>query len=556
MIRWIGRLSLVLILSLPLVVFAQQESLFNLPNQFTAAATSNTLAQTQQGRLVVANMMTDTVSVLDPRTGDIASEVPINEPNSVALTADSNTVLVASQSGALVLLDISTFTVTDTLDVGGAPYAVVTNNNEVAYVSVQGTDEIVVVDLVNAEIRTRILVPDDPAGMALWGDFLYVTHFWSGDLTLIYAPTAQVIRTLETDPAASLSNGIAIDTAEQVAYLPQSLSNDSLMFATVDNRILPVVQVVDLANFAYLPERRIDLVVADQMVSMPFAAQVSNLRSFVYVAHAGSNNVTVLDRATAVAETNFETGANPRGVLQSRDGTRLYVQDAVDTTLTVVDTRFYGLEDTIPTSLETAPPDTLIGARLFHSATDERMSNNRATSCASCHFEGQSDGRVWSGLNTPVLYNMANRSQWTWVGRWLNLPDGLQMHIQNVQGGAGLEANSIDMDALIGYLEAITPNGNARAAAVDYGEAVFETLSCTTCHMVDGGSDGQAHDVGTGGLFITPMLVGLSQSAPYFHNGSAATLEDLFYRGQGVHRLPRVVPDDDVSALIQFLLSL
>lgn len=555
MFRWIRRMSIAFVLSLPLIVWSQQASLYSLPNQFTPAATSNTIAQTQQGRLVVANRMTNTVSVIDPRTGEIAAETAVPSPNSVALTADSNTILVASQAGALVLLDPATLAVTQTVELGGTPHAVVTNNDDVAYVSVQGRHEVVVVDLVNAQIQARIAVPPDPTGMALWGDFLYLTHFWSGDLTLIYAPIAQVVRTIMIDPAASSANGIAVDPAEQVAYLPQSLTNDTLAFATVDNRILPVVQVVDLATLTPLPERRIDLVLADRMVSRPFAIQVSNLRSFIYVAHAGSNDVSVLDRETALAEANFATGANPHGLLQSRDGTRLYVHNAVDSTLTVVDTRFYALEDTIPTSAETIPPDTLIGARLFHSAADTRLSSNRAMNCASCHHAGQSDGRVWNGLNTPVLYDIAQRTTWTWTGRWNTLPDGLQTHIQNVQGGTGLDPNSIDMDALVGYMQAFAPTTSPPTDTA-YGQAVFETLSCTTCHAVDGGSDGQTHDVGTGGAFVTPVLIGLERSAPYLHDGAAATLEALFYRGQGTHRLPRVVPDEDVQALLDFLRSL
>jgi uncharacterized protein (TIGR00730 family) len=44
---------------------------------------------------------------------------------------------------------------------------------------------------------------------------------------------------------------------------------------------------------------------------------------------------------------------------------------------------------------EALSPDTLIGKRVFFRAEDTRMSNAGYLSCASCHFEGFEDGRVW-----------------------------------------------------------------------------------------------------------------------------------------------------------------
>jgi cytochrome c peroxidase len=37
----------------------------------------------------------------------------------------------------------------------------------------------------------------------------------------------------------------------------------------------------------------------------------------------------------------------------------------------------------------------------------------------------------------------------------------------------------------------------------------------------------QPYDVGTGAPFDTPTLVEIWRTAPYLHNGSAATLEDV-----------------------------
>jgi cytochrome c peroxidase len=77
------------------------------------------------------------------------------------------------------------------------------------------------------------------------------------------------------------------------------------------------------------------------------------------------------------------------------------------------------------------------------------------------------------------------------------------------------------------------------------------------------GTDLQLHDVGTGALlperrgsqYDTPQLRWLWLSAPYFHDGSAATLRDVFER-EGAHQLIYVVSPQDIDALVAYLLTL
>jgi cytochrome c peroxidase len=90
--------------------------------------------------------------------------------------------------------------------------------------------------------------------------------------------------------------------------------------------------------------------------------------------------------------------------------------------------------------------------------------------------------------------------------------------------------------------------GDASAAseAAKRGYEVFKTAKCTNCHDGVLVTDQQFHNVGIGmdatepdkgrfnatkkdedtGAFKTPTLRDVSKSAPYFHDGSASTLED------------------------------
>ena len=68
------------------------------------------------------------------------------------------------------------------------------------------------------------------------------------------------------------------------------------------------------------------------------------------------------------------------------------------------------------------------------------------------------------------------------------------------------------------------------AAKVASGRAIFEdtAVGCTACHSGATYTDNKAHDVGTGGTFVAPTLVGVGSRAPLMHDGCAATLDDRF----------------------------
>src|SRR5262249_41652974 len=62
------------------------------------------------------------------------------------------------------------------------------------------------------------------------------------------------------------------------------------------------------------------------------------------------------------------------------------------------------------------------------------------------------------------------------------------------------------------------------------GKALFEdpSVGCSSCHSGPRYTSSVTVDVGTGGAFQVPSLVGVGSRAPYMHNGCAATLRDRF----------------------------
>jgi cytochrome c peroxidase len=86
------------------------------------------------------------------------------------------------------------------------------------------------------------------------------------------------------------------------------------------------------------------------------------------------------------------------------------------------------------------------------------------------------------------------------------------------------------------------------------------TLGCAGCHEGAVYTDGMQHAfAGTLRRSDTPSLIGLAASAPYFHDGSAATLEALLRDRGAVHGMAAsatTLDDSQISDLRAFLETL
>lgn len=434
------RSPLIYLLSFMLLIISTahaQRGIYDLPDAFAdAVSITSTITTTRAGRILVSDTFSDTVTILDlDRT--IQAEYDLGtRPRGIAVTPDNLQAISISDTN-LAVIDLDSGDVVTGYDLTGSPFGVLAGDG-VAYISLQAQNEIIVMELSSGRILERIATPAAPSAMARWGDFLYVTHFWSGELSLIYLPTADLVRTIQPNPQGTLFGAIEIDPVNGRAYLPMSLANTG-DDATDGNRIIPMLYEVNLRTLSVT--RSINLAAADRNVNVPYAVRQPSNRSRLYIAYAGSSAVTVLNLDTGAAEEHILTGIHPRGMIFNSAFTRLYTHDAIDGTVSEWDVRFFTGLDQIPVT--TAPVDapTQIGLSLFYGATDERLSSNGLMSCASCHWEGQSDGRVWSGVVTPVLGGNATPD-----AAWLNT------HIMQLQGGTGLDPDGIDMNALLDFL--------------------------------------------------------------------------------------------------------
>ena len=277
-----------------------------------------------------------------------------------------------------------------------------------------------------------------------------------------------------------------------------------------------------------------------------------------------------------------------------------------------------------PDTLSSSDPRVALGRRLFF---DTRLSGDGSLSCASCHDPRKrfSDGRtVASGRdplrsrrNTPALLNLEARGPYFWDGRVSTLQEQALVPIENPDEMAGdlstLERElAADPEYAARFQEAFGPLGLTRdtlalalaafertliSAGSRYdrylegdssalteeevrGMRVFAgKAECTTCHGGPLLTDNAFHNVGVAGddpgrfeagatpraTFKTPSLRDVAHTAPYFHDGSAATLEEVIEHyargGDPMARGTRDIHPLDLSAsekreLVAFLRSL
>jgi cytochrome c peroxidase len=247
-----------------------------------------------------------------------------------------------------------------------------------------------------------------------------------------------------------------------------------------------------------------------------------------------------------------------------------------------------------------------LGRQLFY---DPRLSRGNSRSCASCHdVETNGAGKDSRGVgldgsvlefNTPTVFNVALSFRFGWRGQFRTLQAGTAAaltspHIMGItlrdaaekwRADPGMRRAFIEayatapdtdntLDAIVTYMRTLmTPNskfdrwlkGDTTALSTHEleGYRLFKSLGCVSCHqgVNVGGNLFEQRGVFTAppsrppDIFRVPSLRNVAVTAPYFHNGSALTLEDAVRR-MAHSQLNTLLPDRDVSAIVAFLNTL
>ncbi|WP_158412872.1 cytochrome-c peroxidase [Hyphomicrobium nitrativorans] len=274
-----------------------------------------------------------------------------------------------------------------------------------------------------------------------------------------------------------------------------------------------------------------------------------------------------------------------------------------------------------PQSAPSTPAQIALGHDLFH---DPRLSGNGSASCATCHqperafTDGRPKGQGLDGStlprNVPGLYDLAWGTSFFWDGRAPTLAaqarfpilaeDEMAGDFPTILQRLGADADmtsriaaafpgsgGVTEEAILAALATYVGSLASPAARFDrwiegddgaldaeerQGFALFVgKAGCVSCHGGWRLTDDGFHDIGLAGddlgrdgrrQFKTPSLREAVHTAPYMHDGSLATLDDVVehYTGRLIVRpslAPTVVRDltlseSEKAALVAFLRTL
>ncbi|MBL8287840.1 MAG: DUF1929 domain-containing protein [Rubrivivax sp.] len=539
------------------------------------------LAIAPDGSVWVANRGSGTISVISPATLAVTRSISMPRgslPYGIAMARTSGSALVALEgTGQLLKVSTSTFATTGTLGVGAnARHVAVAADGSTAFVSrfitpplageatatvdtASGGGQVVVVNAGSmSTVRTITLAhsnkPDaENQGRGIPNYLGAVAISPDGSQAVVPSKMDNVARGTQRD-------GLALNFQNTVR--------------AISSRIVMSSQSEDLAA-------RID----HDNASVASAAAYDPLGVYLFVALETSREVAVLDAHRRNQLMRIDVGFAPQGLVVSPDRTTLYVHNFMARTVGVFDLRplteqARAAADPLATmatvALDKLPATVLLGKQLFYDARDPRLARDRYMSCASCHNDGGHDGRTWDlraqgeGLrNTIALKGRASMGH----GRlhWSNNFDELQDfegQIRTLAGGSGLMSDaayfagtraqplgdakaglSADLDALAAYVASLDsfdlaparPSASGLSASASEGRQVFIDANCgTNCHagsnFTRSAADNPA-DIGTlkttSGQRLNGALTGIDvptlrdawATAPYLHDGSAATLE-------------------------------
>jgi YVTN family beta-propeller protein len=229
----------------------------------------------------------------------------------------------------------------------------------------------------------------------------------------------------------------------------------------------------------------------------------------------------------------------------------------------------YVVQSREPATLEFQDGSSVILSSESHADTGHlifHMDSGIGISCSSCHPEGGEDGHVWhfpEGLRRtlPLQGGVLERAPFHWDGSLKDMNalfDEVMVKRMNVQASMS-DPQIASLGSFLEQLPEPAPADGLDAAAVARGQVLFQRadVGCSTCHSGPQYTNNLLSDVGTGGQFVTPSLLGVGLRTALFHDGCAKSVADRFGPCAGTeHGKPELLSDGERADLITFLRSL
>ena len=486
--------------------------------------------------------------------------------------------------GALAIVDLQQARVRNRVPLAARPFALARSMDGQSlwvshYLGIQGRGLITEIDLQQEAIhRTIPLAEDSDIGGGRGGIFTAVAS-------------------LDVHPQfpRALVAGMHANQKRGPTQSGQPLSHKTTVQAAV--------AILDLDNGSELPDARIVSSFSGQAVAVPTAVTfLPDGKHFIDIYFA-SHDLKVIhynERGLVAERALLELPHGPDGIAITSDGKHGFVNARWDRQiahLDLSDVRRPRVLAKISKHRETWSSQRILGARIFHNSRDPRMTPNRWLSCGVCHLDGglQSDHLIWEFSqsqkpSSPRLVNTKSLAVTAGSGPPFLIQGAYHsvqqedLFIRSFLGGSGFVLSdkaerpkitagiSKEMDAVAAFVLSLTPRPNphladgiprkAIRAAATRGRRLFHSgkVGCSRCHAgpwmtISGQNPTRLANVGTGIRADVPSLVNVWETAPYLHDGRAATLRDVvtLHNPHDQHGQTSHLNASELTDLIRFL---
>lgn len=572
-------------------------------------------------RLYVVCEKSDELLVVDTTTGSLVKRVPVgHQPRGVFVAADGKQIYVAnSWTDTVSAVDAEKLEVVRSIPAGFEPTSVVSDREgKTVYVANRLSNDVSVIDLATGEEIKRLAAGRGASYLTLSpdGKRIYCTHVYpktgahrappESEITVIDSASQRVIERKPLHNVAGVFH-LAVSQGGKFGVAAQLRPKNLIPLAHVEHGW---AFGDSLTVFGEGIEGQVQVPIdeLERYFAMPFGIAITPDGSKVYVSTGGSDSITAINTARLLGlikshrgsfandlsasanyvETRIAVGRNPRGIVLSPGGKRLYVANRMDDTIGVIDTSRDKLISIWDLGGSKAITPLRRGEQIFYTA---KYSFQGQFSCANCHIDTTFDGLEWDlepdGFGVDIVDNRAiedltGTQPFKWNGGNPDLPTecGPRTEKYFYRSQSYNEQELTDLVSFVyslpyrpnryraanGELTPAQERGKALFERTKYksGKAIPEANQCAYCHSGPKYTNNKVFDVGSGKAtdrspkIDVPQLPNVVYSAPYLHDGSARSLEEIWtvFNPKDTHGVTNDLTKDELNDLIEYLRTL
>ena len=572
--------------------------------------------------LYVVCQDSDEVRVVDRKSGKVAASIKVGHvPRGIAISRDSSRLYVTNAwSDTVSVIDAAARTVIQTLPTGFEPSGVVVDHaGRTLYVANRLSGDVSVIDLTTAQETKRLLAGRGASYLSLSPDGarIYCTHIYPNPTAFRSQPASEITvidtenqRVIERKPLHNVAGMFHLATSAdgKLSVVAQLRPKNLIPLAHVEHGWVFGDSLTLFGEDVGGAAVQVPIDELDRYYALPWGVAIAPDKSKIFLTTAGSQSVTVIDvrsllktlkaRGSRLANdlsasgdyvtARIPVGHNPRGVVLSPDGKQLYVANRLDDTISVIDTK----SDTVDSTIDLGGPRNIDalrrGERLFYTAD---FAFQGQFGCSNCHIDATIDGLQWDlepdGFGKDIvdnrsLENLAGTEPFKWNGGNPDMPTECGPRTEKFffRSQSFTQQQLTDLVTFVYSLpyrpnRYRVPNGEL-SPAQERGKAIFErtkaknghaipeTNQCTYCHSGPKYTNQKQIDVGSGKpsdrspVIDVPQLPNVAYSAPYLHDGSARSLEEIWtvFNPKDTHGVTNDLTKDELNDLIEYLKTL